>query len=156
MKTAVIYYSFDGNCTLIAEDIRTALKADVFKIKLSGVKKRRGFAKFMQGMLLMIKKPEPLPLSVDISTYDLIVLGAPVWGGSPASPIVSFLKKTKITGKKIALFCCHGGNKGRTFEKFRELLSENTIAGEIDFKSPARQESAGHEEKIAEWVKGFN
>ena len=100
----------------------------------------------------MVKKPEPLPLSVDIKAYELVILGAPVWGGAPASPIVSFLKGTMISGKKIALFCCHGGGQGKAFEKFRALLPGNTIAGEIDFKNPVKQEGAGLKEKIAEWA----
>ena len=155
MKTAVIYYSFGGNCTLIAEHIKTILNADLFEIKIADDKKRAGFANFLHGMALMFKKPEPLPLSVDISAYDLIILGAPVWGGSPASPIVSFLNTTKINGKNTAYFCSHAGNKGKTFEKFRALLSGNVIAGEIDFKKPAEQESESLKEKIAEWVKSF-
>ena len=156
MKTAIIYYTFDGNCALVAEHINTTLEADVYRLKLKETKKRTGFAKFLYGMALMIKKPEPLPLSVDINAYELIILGAPVWGGSPASPIVSFLNKTKISGKKVAFFSSHGGGMGKVYEKFRTLLNGNTIVGEIDFKTPAKQESAVLKEQIAEWLKGFN
>ena len=155
MKTAVIFYTFDGNCALLAQHIKSALGADLYRVKLEETKKRTGFFKFLYGMSIMFKKPEPLPLSVDINAYELIILGAPVWGGSPASPIVSFLNKTKISGKKVAFFCSHGGSMGKFYDKFRGLLSGNTIVGEIDFKNPANQDSAVLEEQIAEWVKGF-
>ena len=156
MKTAVIYYSFEGNCALIAEHIKAIINADLYEVKIANLKKRAGLAKFFQGLSLMFKKPEPLPLSVDINAYELIILGAPVWGGSPASPLVSFLNKTKISGKKIAFFCCHGGSIGKTFDKLKLKLDGNTISGEIDFKSPAREKNPNLKEEIAEWLKSFN
>ena len=155
MKTAVIYYSYDGNCALVAEYIKNILNADLFEIKISSGKKRKGFANFFQGLLLMIKKPEILPLSVDINAYEQLILGAPVWGGSPASPLVSFLNKTNISGKKIALFCCHGGSTGKTFDKLKALLSGNTIIGEIGFKSPARERNLNLKEEITAWLNGL-
>ena len=155
MKTAIIFYSFDGNCALLAEHLKTSLKADAFEIKTVAQKKRSGFAKFAWGLMMMLKKPAIQPLSVDINAYELIVLGAPVWGGAPASPFVSFLKGTVINGKNIAFFCSHGGGMGKIFEKFRSLLSGNTIVGEIEFNSPTKQDSAVIKEKLDEWVKTF-
>ena len=155
MKTAVIYYSFEGNCALVAKAVKDALNADIFEIKTVDKKKRSGFAKYLWGGFQAItkRKPELEPLSVDINAYDLFILGTPVWAASPTPAILSFLDKTKITGKKIALFCCHGGGKGKLFDKLRALLPGNTIAGEIDFPNAARGESAALKQKIGEWVK---
>ena len=155
MKTAVIYYSFEGNCALVAKAIKDALDADIFEIKTIDKKKRTGFAKYLWGgfQTIMKKKPELEPLSIDIIAYDLIVLGTPVWAASPTPAILSFLDKTRITGKKIALFCCHAGGKGKLFDKFKALLPGNTIAGEIDFESAAKLESAALKQKIDEWAK---
>jgi len=158
MKTAIIYYSLDGNCALVAKTIKDALNADIFEIKTVDKKKRRGIAKLAWGgfQVIMKKKPELEPLSVDINNYDLIILGSPVWAASPAPAIVSFLDKNKITGKKVALFCCHGGGKGKTFDKFKALLPGNTFAAEIDFCNPAntaKAESIPVKPRIDEWVK---
>jgi flavodoxin len=158
MKTAVIYYSFEGNCALVAKGIKDALNTDIFEIKTIDKKKRTGFAKYLWGGFQAItrKKPELEPLSVDINAYDLIILGTPVWAASPTPAILSFLSKTEIKGKKIALFCCHGGGKGKIFDKFKALLPGNTIVGEIDFNTPAKGESAPVKPKIDEWVKTLN
>ena len=155
MKTAVIYYSFEGNCALVAETIKAALNADLFEIKTAKSKKRTGFLKYVWGggQAVMGIKPAILPLSVDINAYDLVILGTPVWAASPAPAMVSFLSKTKITGKKLALFCCHAGGKGKALDKFKARLPGNTIAGEIDFFIPAREEKAVLQQKIGEWVK---
>jgi len=155
MKTAVIYYSLEGSCALVAKIIKDALNADIFEIKTIDKKKRTGFAKFFWGGFQVIarKKPELEPLSIDINAYDLIILGTPVWAGSPTPPMFSFLSKTEITGKKIALFCCCGGGKGSVFDKLRRQLPGNTIVGEIEFINVAREESALLKQKIDEWVK---
>jgi len=155
MKTAVIYYSFEGNCALVAKSIKDALDADIFEVKTIDRKKRTGFAKYLWGGFQVItrKKPELEPLSIDVSAYDLIILGTPVWASSPAPAIVSLLDKTKITGKKIALFCCHAGGKGKIFDKFKALLPGNTIKAEIDFQNAAKEESAALKQRIDEWVK---
>ena len=158
MKTAVIYYSLDGNCALVAETIKTELNAEVFEIKTKDNKKRSGFIKFIWGVSQVVKvmtknKPELLPLSIDINAFDLIILGTPVWAGSPVPAMVSFLAKTELAGKKTALFCCHGGGKGNAFGKLKALLPGNSIVGEIDFMNPARTGRAAVKEKIGEWVK---
>jgi flavodoxin len=155
MKTAIIYYSYEGNCALVAKTAGDFLGADVFEIKTEDDKKRAGFSKYLWGggQALMKKKPAVLPVGADVNAYDLIILGTPVWAGAPAPAVVSFLDGAGITGKKLALFCCHGGGKRRALEKLRGLLPGNTFAGEIDFKNPARDDGDGLKRKIHEWVK---
>jgi len=154
MKTAIIYYSYDGNTAFAAEAIKAATGADIYEIKTVDTKKRTGPWKIIWGGFQVIRnKMPPLePLSVDIKDYDNIILGTPVWAGSPAPAMVSFLSKTKISGKKIALFCCHAGSKGEVFNKLKALLAGNEFAGEIDFKNAAKENPAALPAKIDEWI----
>ena len=158
MKTAVIYYSYEGNCALIAEILKTALSADVYEIKTLDEKKRTGFFLYLWGgsQAIFGKKPAIHPVPADLNAYDLIILGCPVWAGSPAPAIASFLDGGKISGKKLALFCCHGGGMGKALEKLKALLPGNTIISEADFKYPARGDKAALKLKIEEWVKTLN
>ena len=157
MKTAVIYYSYEGNSVLVADIIKAALKADVFEIKTQDTKKRDGFIKYAWGgsQVVMHKKPKLRPLSVDLNPYDLIILGTPVWAWSPSPAIVSFIAGKKISGKKLALFCCHGGGPGKTLEKLKALLPGNTIVGEIDIKYPSKMDKDELKKKIEDWVKNL-
>jgi flavodoxin len=155
MKIALVFYSYEGSCALVAENIKSELSADIFEIKTKKSKKRKGFAKYLWGVFQVMtnKKPELLPISADLNSYDLIILGTPVWAGSPVPAMVSFLSKAQITGKKIALFCCHAGGKGKALEKLKALLPGNTIAGENDFEKTAAFESTALRKKTGEWVK---
>ena len=157
MKTAIVYYSYEGSCAIVAGIIKDALNADVFEIKTVDDKKRSGFAKYVWGGRQVIFKSKPAlqPLSIDIGAYELIILGTPVWAGSPVPAILSFLNGTKISGKRIALFCSHGGGMGKVFEKLKALLPGNSFAGEIDFLYAIKRDPAELKQKIGEWVRAI-
>jgi flavodoxin len=157
MKTLVIYYSYEGNSALVAEELKKAANADLLELKTEDDTVRTGFAKYFWGgkQVFTHKNPKLKPYTVTIEDYDSIILGAPVWAGSPAPALQSFLGETKIRGKKLGLFCCHGGGKGKALDKLRALLPGNTIAGEIDFVNPAKQDRTAVAKQIGEWVGSF-
>jgi flavodoxin len=154
MKTAVIFYSYEGNCAFVAEEIRARLNADLFRLQTKDEKQRKGFAKYFWGgaQVLMRKKPALMPYHFDPAAYDLIVIGAPVWAGSPAPPLLTFFDETKISGKKVALFVCHAGGKGSALDKFRALVAGNTVAGEADFVNPAKGNREETKRQVGEWA----
>jgi flavodoxin len=155
MKTAVVYYTFNGNCALVAQEIKAQLNADLICLRMQDEKKRSviGSMFWGGGMVFRHEKPPLKPYSFDPSAYELIILGAPVWAGSPAPPIDTFLSETSVKGKKIALFVCHGGGKGKSLEKFKALLDGNEIIAEADFRVPAKDKIENVKQKIADWVK---
>jgi len=155
MKVAVVYYSLNGNCAFIAQEIKSILDADLTRIRTEDEKPRGGFAKFFWGVGVMLAKKALLkPYTFVPADYDLIIIGAPVWAGGPAQPIRSFLAETGITGKKIALYVCHGGGAGKALEKFKALLPGNDITAEADFVVPIKN-SENAKQQVSDWVKGF-
>ena len=155
MKTAIVYYSLEENCTLIAEALQKNLNADVFRLLLKDDKKRKGFSKFFWGCAMVVfnKKPALKLINFDPAPYDLIIIGSPVWAGTFAPPLKTFFAGTKITGKKIALFVCFGGDAGKSLINLKSLLTGNSFAGEIGFKEPASGNSEEIQKQIDEWVK---
>jgi flavodoxin len=156
MKTAIVYYSYDGSSVLAAEALKGPLQADVFRIETQDEKRRGGLAKYIWGgrQVFSHAKPALKPLALKPEDYDLIVIGGPVWAGSPAPALVSWLDAAKLTGKKVALFLCHQGGRGKAVQKLRALLEGNTVVGEIDFAGPRKM--AGNGElalRIGNWVK---
>jgi flavodoxin len=155
MKTAVVFYSFDGNCAFIAEQIKNRLNADIIHLQTQDEKKRGGFAKYFWGgsQVLMHKKPALKPYAFDPAAYDLIIIGAPVWAASPAPPLQTFLSELTISGKKLALFLCHAGGKGNAMDKLKAMLPGNTIAAETDFINPGKGRGEAVTQQIEEWLK---
>ena len=156
MKTAVVFYSLNGNCSVIAKELKTLLNADVVRLHTTDEKNRKGLAKFFWSckMMLSRKNPSLKPYTFDPAAYDRIVIGAPVWAGAPASPVRTFAAEAGITGKKIALFVCHAGGKGKALEKFQELFSGSDIIAEADFFNPVKNYEQV-KQQAADWVKGL-
>ena len=54
-------------------------------------------------------KPDILPIGQDPADYDIIFIGSPVWYGTFAPPVGTFLARNDLAGKTVAPFCTHGG-----------------------------------------------
>ena len=109
-KVLVLYYSQTSNTKAVATEIATKLNADIEEIvavnPYDGDFKTtidRCIVEREQGTVTEIK-----PLAADIASYDVIFIGYPVWFGTYAPPVATFLANTDLSGKKIVPFCTFG------------------------------------------------
>lgn len=152
-KKLVIYYSFDGNTAFIADQIVKRLQADILALRPDKEPKTHGFLKYFWGgkMVYMKESPNLEGFTVIPQNYDVIFIGTPVWSWTFAPPLRSLFAKDLFHQKKIVLFCCNGGNKGKTFEDMRNNLKDNNIISEMDFYEPLRNQES-NVEKINSWL----
>ena len=162
MKTIIVYYTFEGNCAIIAKMLESSINANkanakTLRIRTMADKKRKKAGGFLWGMSQMFfnRKPVLAPYDFNAADYDFIILGMPVWAGKPVPAMRTFLDKTKISGKKVALYCSYADEAGQTLETLKTLLAENTIVGEIGFKNPQKTDLDELQKKIDGWVKTF-
>lgn len=155
MKTLVVYYSHDGSTKLIAETIAKELKVDIeiIKPKKKIDASRAKIVRWGLQQLLTHPKPEIEQLVHNPMEYDEIIIGTPVWSYTYSPPIRTFIEDNSIKGKRVALFCCHGGQKARTLNHMKKDLSENTFVGEIDFFEPIKNETEKNIGKAIKWAK---
>lgn len=133
-KTLVAYYSLAGSTEFVAKNISEALNLDILCIKPFKELKDEGFSKFIWGgaQVLMRKTPNLRPTNIDLDEYDTILLGSPIWAGTYAPPIRSFLKDEKLVNKKIGYFYTHDGGADHAEEHAKEAINlHNTYAGAI-------------------------
>ena len=158
MKSLVIYYSFDGNTRYIARKIAQISGADIMEIEPAREIPRGNLMKFFWGgrQVIMKEKPDLKPLYRDAADYQVIYIGTPVWAWSYTPALASFFEKVKIQGKKIALFCSHGGGKGGVFDNMARCLKGNDIVGRIDFAEPLKQDKLKIEQELSRWVNGVS
>lgn len=109
-KTLVLYYSQTSNTKALAQELARKLGADIEEITLTSPYEgdfQETIARVMQereqGIL-----PELKPLEADLAQYDIIFLGYPVWFGTMAPPMLSFIENTDLSGKQIVPFCTFG------------------------------------------------
>lgn len=109
-KTLVLYYSQTGATKAVAEAFKQQLGADIASVE--AVNPYDG--DFQQTIERCQKEmtdsilPELKPLNVNLSDYDVIFLGYPVWFGTYAPTITSLLKNNNFEGKTIVPFCTFG------------------------------------------------
>ena len=132
MKALVAYYSQTGNTKKVAEALAENLNADVEAI-VSDTKGKGMGRLAMQAFLRVHAKIAPT--TNDASSFDLVVVGSPVWAGKMSSPIRTYLAQNKAKFSSVAFFCTHGnpGSEGSAkMLESMETLSGKKAAGTLD------------------------
>lgn len=149
-KVLIVYYSLEGNTKKISERIAKELTAELLEVKPKKDISSNNFKKYLWGgkQVIFKQQPELMPINVSINNFDVIIIGTPVWAGSYAPAIRSFLNQYTFNNKKIALFCTHEGGKGKIFNNFKKILeTNNTILDTMDLNKVFKP-SAINDEKI--------
>lgn len=115
MKKAVVFYSLSGNTQAAAKEIAEGIGADLIELKLvkpfPTEKSKQLALGGMQAMFGM--KPAIQELSKKIKKYDVLILGTPIWAGTIAAPVHSFLNKYQVLDKIVAVFTFSGGGDNK-------------------------------------------
>ena len=123
-KVLVLYYSQTSHTATVAQEIQKALGADMEEIipvvpydgtyeetiARAGMEREKGILPAIQ------------PIQADLSQYDLIFLGYPVWYGTYAVPMSTVLNEVDFSGKKIVPFCTFGS--GGLFSSSADLAAK--------------------------------
>jgi flavodoxin len=129
MKTLIVYYSRSGTTRKVAEALAGILKAEVEEI--SEKRKRGGPIGWLKSGYEASRKKSPsiADLKHDPASYDLVVIGTPVWAGTLASPVRSFLEQHAGSIKRAGFFLTMGGEReSKTFADMAALLGKETEA----------------------------
>jgi flavodoxin len=141
MKTLVAYYLRTGNTKKVAEALAENLNADVESI--TSDTKDKGMGRLaMQAFLRVHAKIAQT--TNDAASYDLVVVGSPVWADKMSSPIRTYLAKNKDKFSSVAFFCTHGNpgsEGGAKMLESMETLSGKKSAGMLDV--PANDVESG-------------
>lgn len=152
-KKLIVYFTYTNNTKKIAEKIKAKLNCDILEIK--PVKPYDSdydtVVRLEQNNETAKKTPDIEKINVDLSKYDEIILGTPVWWYTIAPVIRTFLKQNDLSGKKIIPFATNGGWIGRTFQEIKELCPNSVIENEMNivFEGSNMQTS---EKEVENWI----
>lgn len=94
-------------------------------------------------------RPELANNDIDISSYDEIIIGFPIWWYVAPAIINSFLEKHDFSGKKIILFAISGGSGfGNTVSELQPSAPGAQIVEGKVLNRMTKQD-------IGNWVKGL-
>ena len=151
-KKLVAFFSASGTTKKVAEMIAEDAKADLYEIesKISYTKDDLDWMdkKSRSSVEMRDKKyrPEIMEKEMDMSSYDEILLGFPIWWYVAPTIINTFLESYDFSGKKIILFATSGGSGfGNTVKELQPSAPDAVII-------EGRLLNRGTKQEISEWV----
>lgn len=153
-KIALVFYSYTGHTKQIVQMIKENVTCDVFELKPKVPYSDDYNQVVVQGQEEVEREFEPeLEVEIDISDYDIILLGSPIWWYTFAPTVRSFLTNTIITNQKIIPFFTNGGyGVGHSFKDMKELCPNSEIVKPLDIPFD-EDELKLSEDKIMNWIK---
>lgn len=121
----VVFFSRSGNTEVMARHIAKIKNADV--LPLQSARNQIGFVGHIQALQDARKTDADItPKQVDLSQYDTIYIGSPVWLYSPAPQIYEFAKNNDFAGKKVILFNSMNSKFEQHYiDEFADIIRQN-------------------------------
>ena len=115
-KVLVAYFSASGNTEKVAKNMAAVLGADIYKIEPQ-VPYTDADLNYNDKSSRVCKEHDAGTQPAvggnkiaNMSQYDVVVLGYPIWWGEAPGVVHSFLKTYDLAGKTIVPFCTSGGS----------------------------------------------
>jgi len=128
LKACVIFYSLTGVTRGIAEGIRNSSGCDLIEVKTQH--EYSAFTAYTTGVLRSRKGASDaiVPDEIDVSQYDLLIIGTPVWAWKPAPAINAAVRALKgCEGKMAVVFVTCHEHPGEALPILNKALAERGI-----------------------------
>lgn len=114
-KVLVAYFSASGVTKAVAEKIADENDYDIFEIVPEEIYTPEDLDwtnKDSRSTIEMNDKSfrPPIKQSCDVSEYDIVAIGFPVWWYTAPTIINTFIESVDLSGKTIKVFCTSGGS----------------------------------------------
>ena len=157
MKDIVVYYSLEGNTDYVANKIKEKTGADLLRLIPKKAYHDKGLAKFLWGgkSALMAEKPALEEYEINLSQYDRVIFGFPVWASTFTPPLRTFIEDNKdaLIGKRFVAFACQSGNGGeKALAKLAGSLGISEFEKTDIFLDPKSRPSEGKDSKIDSFI----
>ncbi len=169
MKACIVYFSRDGenysrgslvqldkgNTEVIAEYIENILSCPSFRIEMEHPYPR-GYNNCTRDALSDQKqnrRPAYRNKDIDLSGYDVIFLGYPIYWSTMPMVMFTFLENNSTEGKTIYPFCTHEGSGfGRSISDLKRICPKATVK---EGKAICGTNAKESENEINKWIESI-
>lgn len=146
----VAYFSASGVTKRVAEEIAGENGYDIFEIVPEEIYTPADLDYMDKNSRSTIEMNDksfrpPIKQTCDVSSYDTVAIGFPVWWYTAPTIINTFIESVDLSGKRIKVFCTSGGSG---VDKCVSDL-QNTYP-ELDFAKGIR--FTGNVSKAKQWI----
>ena len=124
MSVCIVFHSETGNTRAVAERLAPLVGGDL--IEVTDLAHYSKISRYISGGRRAMKGESATiePATIDVTAYDTVVIGTPVWAGNPTPAINAAIEAfVGIEGKSTVVFCTSGGMPGKTLERISEMLA---------------------------------
>jgi DNA-binding transcriptional ArsR family regulator/flavodoxin len=128
IRACVVFYSYSGITRGVAEGIRDASGCDLIEVKTKNP--YSSFSVYTTGVLHSRKGAcDPIePEVIDVSGYDFLIIGTPVWAWKPSPAINAAVRALKgCEGKMAVLFMSCSTQPGEALPLLSKALSDRGV-----------------------------
>lgn len=129
MNKIIIYFSYSGHTREIANKIKEKLNCDILELE-PVIPYSKDYNRVVEEEQNNSSNNKTIPikdLEVDLSNYDEIILGSPVWWYTITPVIRTFLKENDLSNKTIYPFATNAGWLGHTFQEITKLCPNSKV-----------------------------
>lgn len=151
-KSIVVYYTWSGKTKKMAEIIARQTGADLLEIK-----PETPYTENYNQVVAQAKReigagyhPAICPDDVELDAYDVVYIGTPIWWGTMAPPLATYLETHHFSGKTVMPFSTHGG--GGKGHSDRDIASMCGGAQMMEMYTAYEGGGRAAEKEIAEWI----
>jgi flavodoxin len=154
MKSLVVYYSRTGTTKAVGKAIAKEFKADSDEI--IDLKKRLGPINWIiAGADAKKRRLTKIKVKKKPESYDMIIIGTPIWANSMTPAVRTFLTNHNLKGKKMGFFCTRGGQvTEKPFGEMKKLVPKSVFVGNLGIRMQDVK-SDSYEEKVKSFVKSL-
>lgn len=156
-KKLVAYFSATGNTAKVAKVLAGKTEADLFEIapempySTADLNWRNSSSRSSLEMKDASSRPK-IKATTDVSGYDVVFLGFPIWWYREPSVIDTFLESADFSGKTLVLFATAGSSGfGDTAKSVKAKISASATVkeGKVFY-------NVSYAKEIEKWVETLN
>jgi len=69
------------------------------------------------------------PFQRELSVYDLVIIGTPIWGWNVSVPVRTFVREQEVKFNNVAFFCTMGGSGDKkAFSEMEKIIGKKPVA----------------------------
>lgn len=155
-NTGGVGYIEKGNTRILAEMIAAKTGGDLFEIKPAKPypKEYTPATEVAKQEKAENARPEIVGELPDMSSYDVVFLGYPIWWGDLPMAVYTFLEKENFSGKTIIPFCTHEGSGIGSTERFIADTTKAKMMEGLEMRGRvAQKEQEKAKAEVEEWLK---
>lgn len=166
-RTLIVYYSYSNNVERIAGELRSLIDADILEIQPAekGLDYAADNYAIGSAQIAAIRNnpdnassyPAIDPVDVNLSDYDCIIIGAPLWWSNMAAPLQTFLfhHGKDMAGKNIGLIVssASSGISGVEADAHRLVPGGNFLTPSLWIRSA---QTSAAKSMLENWLKAID